>query len=48
MFSQTIHPLKWYRDKKVTVVGLGAFGGGAGVTRFLAELFDKQQGELVH
>ena len=38
MFSQTIHPLKWYRDKKVTVVGLGAFGGGAGVTRFLDSL----------
>jgi len=38
MFSTTIHPLKWYRDKKVTVVGLGAFGGGAGVTRFLHSL----------
>ena len=38
MFSKTIHPLKWYRDKKATVVGLGAFGGGAGVTRFLHSL----------
>ena len=38
MFSETIHPLQWYRDKKVTVVGLGAFGGGAGVTRFLHSL----------
>ena len=38
MFSTTIHPLKWYRDKQVTVVGLGAFGGGAGVTQFLHSL----------
>ena len=35
MFSKTIQPRLWYRDKKVTVVGLGSFGGGAGVTRFL-------------
>ena len=35
MFSNTIHPRLWFRDKKVTVVGLGSFGGGAGVTRFL-------------
>lgn len=38
MFSKTIHPLQWYRDKKVTVLGLGAFGGGEGVTRFLHSL----------
>ena len=38
MFSKTIQPLGWYRDKKITVVGLGAFGGGAGVTRFLDSL----------
>ena len=35
MFSNTIQPRLWFRDKKVTVVGLGSFGGGAGVTRFL-------------
>lgn len=38
MFSKTIHPLQWYRDKKVTVVGLGTFGGGEGATRFLHSL----------
>ncbi|MEO0515632.1 MAG: hypothetical protein AAF086_10140, partial [Planctomycetota bacterium] len=26
-----------YQDKKITVMGLGRFGGGVGVTRFLAE-----------
>jgi UDP-N-acetylmuramoylalanine--D-glutamate ligase len=35
MFSKIIQSRSWYRDKKVTVVGLGAFGGGAGVARFL-------------
>ena len=35
MFSNTIQPRLWFRDKKVTVVGLGSFGGGAGVTHFL-------------
>jgi UDP-N-acetylmuramoylalanine--D-glutamate ligase len=38
MFSKTIQPRLWYRDKKVTVVGLGSFGGGAGVTCFLDSL----------
>ena len=38
MFRKIIQPPGWYRDKKVTVVGLGAFGGGAGVTRFLHSL----------
>ena len=38
MFRKIIQPPGWYKDKKVTVVGLGAFGGGAGVTRFLHSL----------
>ena len=38
MFRKIIQPPDWYRNKKVTVVGLGAFGGGAGVTRFLYSL----------
>ena len=38
MFRKIIQPPDWYRNKKVTVVGLGAFGGGAGVTRFLHSL----------
>ncbi|MEM7623687.1 MAG: Mur ligase family protein [Planctomycetota bacterium] len=27
----------WFADRKVTVMGLGRFGGGLGVTRFLAQ-----------
>ncbi|MBN1443334.1 MAG: UDP-N-acetylmuramoyl-L-alanine--D-glutamate ligase [Planctomycetes bacterium] len=35
MFSPQSHPLDWYRGRKVTVMGLGLFGGGRGVTEFL-------------
>ena len=31
------HPQRDYRDLKVLVMGLGSFGGGAGVVRFLAD-----------
>ena len=31
------HPQRDYRDLNVLVMGLGSFGGGAGVVRFLAD-----------
>ncbi len=35
MFSRETKPLGWFRGRKVTVMGLGLFGGGRGVTEFL-------------
>ena len=35
MFSSDPGTLDWFRGRRVTVMGLGAFGGGRGVTEFL-------------
>ncbi len=37
MFHREIDPLESFRGRKVTVMGLGLFGGGRGVTEFLCE-----------
>ncbi len=33
--NQKSIPKEFYKDKKVTVMGLGLFGGGVGVAKFL-------------
>jgi UDP-N-acetylmuramoylalanine--D-glutamate ligase len=38
MFSPEVRPLDWYCGRKVTVMGLGLFGGGRGITEFLCSL----------
>ncbi len=35
MFAKEVLPLSWLNGRKVTVMGLGLFGGGKGVTEFL-------------
>ena len=37
MFSTITQPLEWFRGRDVTVMGLGLFGGGKGVTEFLVK-----------
>ena len=37
-YSDTTADTAWFRDRGVVVVGLGRFGGGLGVTRWLAQL----------
>ena len=33
-FSASVEPLATFRGRRVTVMGLGLFGGGKGVTEF--------------
>ncbi|MEM7230993.1 MAG: UDP-N-acetylmuramoyl-L-alanine--D-glutamate ligase [Planctomycetota bacterium] len=35
MFSPITQPMSWFQEKRVTVMGLGSFGGGVGVAEFL-------------
>lgn len=35
MFEAAIHPPSWFQEKRVTVLGLGLFGGGRGAVEFL-------------
>ncbi|HVR72680.1 MAG TPA: UDP-N-acetylmuramoyl-L-alanine--D-glutamate ligase [Planctomycetota bacterium] len=37
MFVTEKEPLAWFEGRRVTVMGLGLFGGGRGAARFLAE-----------
>ncbi len=37
IFHASIEPLEWFRGRKVTVMGLGLFGGGRGTTEFLCQ-----------
>jgi UDP-N-acetylmuramoylalanine--D-glutamate ligase len=38
VFSPESRPLEWFRGRKVTVMGLGLFGGGRGAAEFLCRL----------
>lgn len=37
MFNESTQPRGWFHGQKVTVMGLGLFGGGKGVTEFLVK-----------